>query len=84
MSPAAVAAQRRLNFGGEIFKGIIVSLGTVVSGTSLLFITKAAMPPMSKMMPPMTLDLTAQNAERLAQAWARARATARVRVGVTS
>jgi len=33
----------------------------VVSGPFLLFITK--------MMPPMTLDLTAQNAERLAQAF---------------
>lgn len=55
-----------MNVGAEIFKGIIGSLGTVVSGTSLLFITKAAMPPMPKTMPPITLDLTAQNAETLA------------------
>ena len=62
MSPAAVAAQKRVNVGA----GIIGSLGTVVSGTCLLFITKAAMPPMPKTMPPITLDLTAQNAETLA------------------
>ena len=63
MSPAAVAAQG-LSFDEELVKAGVGLATPIVSGTALVFITKAAVP-----MPSMssTLNLTAQNAETLAR-----------------
>ena len=63
MSPAAVAAQG-LSFDEELVKAGVGLATPIVSGTALVFITKAAVP-----MPSMssTLNLTDQNAETLAR-----------------